>query len=205
MNVQGIAVFDLGGVLIDWNPRYLYRKLFAGDEAGMEQFLTTICTQSWNTRQDAGRSFEEGCASLKATHPHVGSLIDAWFERYDEMLAGPIQGTVDILSELRARGVPLYALSNWSKETFPFALKRFEFLQWFKGIMLSGEVGLVKPDARIYDLFLKTFAIDPATAIYIDDLKPNVEAATGFGMRGILFTDPPELRAALRRSGLMPL
>lgn len=205
MNVPGIAVFDLGGVLIDWNPRYLYRKLFAGDEPGMEQFLTTICTQSWNTRQDAGRSFEEGCASLKATHPHVGSLIDAWFERYDEMLAGPIQGTVDILSDLRARGVPLYALSNWSKETFPFALKRFEFLQWFKGIMLSGEVGLVKPDARIYDLFLKTFAIDPATTIYIDDLKPNVEAATGFGMRGILFTDPPELRAALRRSGLMAL
>lgn len=205
MNVPGIAVFDLGGVLIDWNPRYLYRKLFAGDEPGMEQFLTTICTQSWNTRQDAGRSFEEGCASLKATHPHVGSLIDAWFERYDEMLAGPIQGTVDILSDLRARGVPLYALSNWSKETFPFALKRFEFLQWFKGIMLSGEVGLVKPDARIYDLFLKTFAIDPATTIYIDDLKPNVEAATGFGMRGILFTDPPELRAALSRSGLMAL
>lgn len=204
MNGQSlIAVFDLGGVLIDWNPRYLYRKLFAGDESGMEQFLTTICTHSWNTQQDAGRTFAEGCASLKALHPHAGALIDAWFERYDEMLAGPIPGTVDILSDLRACGVALYALSNWSSETFPLALQRFEFLQWFKGIMLSGEVGLVKPDARLYHLFLKTFAIDPATAIYIDDLEPNVETATGLGMRGILFTDPRQLRAELGRSGFL--
>jgi len=204
MNVPSlIAVFDLGGVLIDWNPRYLYRKLFAGDEPGMEQFLTTICTHSWNTQQDAGRTFAEGCASLKTKHPHAGALIDAWFERYDEMLAGPIPGTVDILSDLRARGVPLYALSNWSSETFPLALKRFEFLKWFQGIMLSGEVGLVKPDARLYDLFLETFAIDPATAIYVDDLKPNVETATGLGMRGILFTDPRALRAELSRSGFL--
>lgn len=198
-----VAVFDLGGVLIDWNPRYLYRKLFAGDEPGMERFLRTICTHSWNTQQDAGRSFAEGCASLKAMHPHAGALIDAWYERYDEMLAGPIAGTVDILSDLRSRGVSLYALSNWSRETFPFALKRFEFLEWFQGIMLSGEVGLVKPDARIYQLFLKTFAIEPSHAIYVDDLEPNVETAAGFGMRGILFTDPAALRAELNRSGLM--
>ena len=204
MNRQDlIAVFDLGGVLIDWNPRYLYRKLFADDEPAMERFLTTVCTHAWNTQQDAGRSFAEGCASLKAMHPHAGALIDAWFERYDEMLAGPIQGTVDILSDLRARGVPLYALSNWSSETFPFALKRFEFLRWFDGIMLSGEVGLVKPDARIYDLFLQTFQINPATAIYVDDLKPNVETAAGVGMRGILFTGPAALRADLNRSGFM--
>lgn len=198
-----VAVFDLGGVLIDWNPRYLYRKLFAGDEPGMERFLRTICTHSWNTQQDAGRSFAEGCASLKAMHPHAGALIDAWFERYDEMLAGPIAGTVDILSDLRSRGVSLYALSNWSRETFPFALKRFEFLEWFQGIMLSGEVGLVKPDARIYELFLKTFAIEPSHAIYVDDLEPNVATAAGFGMRGILFTDPAALRAELNRSGFM--
>lgn len=204
MQVQTlVAVFDLGGVLIDWDPRYLYRKLFAGDEAGMEQFLATICTHSWNTQQDAGRTFAEGCASLKAIHPHAGALIDAWFERYQEMLAGPIQGTVDILSDLRWRGVPLYALSNWSRETFPLALERFEFLQWFHGIMLSGEVGLVKPDPRLYDLFLQTFAIDPSTAIYIDDLKPNVETATALGMRGILFTGPAALRAELRRCGFM--
>ena len=104
------------------------------------------------------------------------------------MLAGPIQGTVDILSDLRGQGIPLYALSDWSEETFPFAVKRFEFLKWFEGIMLSGEVGLVKPDPNIYDLFLKTFAINPVSAVYIDDLAPNVESAAAFGMHGILFS-----------------
>jgi 2-haloacid dehalogenase len=199
-----VAVFDLGGVLIDWNPRYLYRKLFNGDDSAMEHFLATICTPSWNRQQDAGRSFAEGCALLKTLHPDAASLIDAWFERYGEMLAGPIQGTVDVLSDLRAQGVPLYALSNWSAETFPFALKRFEFLKWFKGVMLSGEVGLVKPDTKIYDLFLKTFGINPASAVYIDDLESNVEGAAAFGMHGILFTDPVALRADLSK-GLFSL
>lgn len=197
-----VAVFDLGGVLIDWNPRYLYRKLFKGDENAMEHFLATICTPSWNREQDAGRSFAEGCGLLKAAHPDKAYLIDAWFERYDEMLAGSIQGTVDILSDLHAQGVPLYALSNWSAETFSFALKRWEFLKWFKGIMLSGEVGLVKPDPKIYDLFLKTFAIHPASAVYIDDLESNVHGAAAFGMHGILFTDPVALRADLREVAL---
>jgi len=124
-----VAVFDLGGVLIVGNPRYLYRKLFNGDENAMEHFLATICTPSWNREQDAGRSFAEGCALLKAVYPDAAYLIDAWFERYDEMLAGPILGTVDILSDLRAQGVLLYALSNWSVETFSFALKRWEFFE----------------------------------------------------------------------------
>lgn len=198
-----VAVFDLGGVLIDWNPRYLYRKLFKGDESAMEHFLANICAPSWNTQQDAGRSFAKGCALLKEVHPEAAHLIDAWFERYDEMLAGPIQGTVDLLGNLRRQGVPLYALSNWSAETFPFALKRFEFLRWFDGIMLSGEVGLVKPDPKIYDLFLKTFAINPASAVYVDDLEPNVRSAADVGMQGILFTDPAGLRTDLRRAGFI--
>ena len=198
-----VAVFDLGGVLIDWNPRHLYRKLFHGDESAMEHFLANICAPSWNGQQDAGRSFAEGCASLKAVYPDAAHLIDAWFERYDEMLAGPIQGTVDILSDLRHQGVRLYALSNWSAETFPFALKRFEFLKWFDGIMLSGEVKLVKPDPKIYDLFLKTFGINPASAVYVDDLEPNVRSAAAVGMRGILFTDPAALRTDLTRAGLI--
>ena len=197
-----VAVFDLGGVLIDWNPRYLYRKLFNGDESAMEHFLANVCAPSWNKQQDAGRSFAEGCALLKVVHPEATYLIDAWFERYDEMLAGPIQGTVDLLSDLRRQGISLYALSNWSAETFPFALKRFEFLKWFEGIMLSGEVGLVKPDPKIYDLFLKTFAINPASAVYVDDLEPNVRSATAFGMHGILFTDPAALRTDLSRAGV---
>jgi 2-haloacid dehalogenase len=198
-----IAVFDLGGVLIDWNPRHLYRKLFDGDDAAMEHFLATVCTQSWNSQQDAGRTFSEACASLKLEHPTHADLIDAWFLRQPEMVTGPIQGTVDILAELRARGVPLYALSNWSAETFPLSLKRFDFLRWFQGILLSGEVRLIKPDPRIFQLFLSTHAIDPAHAVYIDDLKPNIDAAAALGMRGILFTDPPTLRSELVNLGLL--
>jgi 2-haloacid dehalogenase len=202
--MRSVAVFDLGGVLIDWNPRHLYRKLFDGDEKAMEHFLETVCTPSWNAQQDAGRTFANACASLRLVHPRQAGLIDAWFERYDEMLAGPILGTVDLLTELRARGVPLYALSDWSAETFPVARKRFEFLQWFRGVLISGQVGLLKPDPQFFQLFLKTFAIDPARAIYIDDRKPNVAAAAAFGMEGILFTDPPALRAELVRVGLIP-
>jgi 2-haloacid dehalogenase len=119
------------------------------------------------------------------------------------MLAGPISGAVDILTNLNSRGVPLYALSNWSAETFPAALKRFAFLKWFRGVMLSGEVKLLKPDPRIFELFLVTFAIDPALTVYIDDRRENVEAAMGFGMHGILFTDAAALRNELTSLGLI--
>ena len=118
------------------------------------------------------------------------------------MLAGPISGTVEILAKLNSHRVPLYALSNWSAETFPAALKRFEFLKWFRGVMLSGEVKLLKPDARIFQLFLETFAIEPGLAVYIDDRKPNVEAAMAFGMHGILFTEAAALRTELIGLGL---
>ena len=201
---RSVVVFDLGGVLIDWNPRYLYRKLFGGDDEAMEHFLANVCTSSWNARQDAGRTLAEACASLKLDHPSHAEMIDAWFQRNDEMLAGPIHGTVDILSELRSSGLPLYALSNWSAKTFPMARKRFEFLQWFRGVLVSGEAKLLKPDPRFYELFFETFAIDPVHAVYIDDLSPNVEAAAALGMHGILFTDPPALRRELASLGLIP-
>jgi 2-haloacid dehalogenase len=198
-----IVVFDLGGVLIDWNPRYLYRKLFNGDDAAMEHFLATVCTSDWNAQQDAGRTFAEACAMLKEEFPAQGELIDAWFQRHGEMVAGPIQGTVDILAELRAQGVPIYALSNWSLETYPTAEKRFDFLKWFNGILLSGKVRLIKPDPRIFQLFFKTHGIDPAGAVYIDDLPRNVESASAQGMHGIVFTDPLTLRNELVKLGLL--
>jgi len=200
---RSIAVFDLGGVLIDWNPRYLYRKLFNGDDAAMEYFLANVCTLSWNAQQDAGRPFAEALAALKSEHTGHDELIDAWFQRQPEMVAGSIQGTVDILAELRARKVPLYALSNWSAETFPISLKRFEFLHWFDGTLLSGDVRLIKPDPRIFKLFIETHAVDPANAVYIDDTKPNVETANALGMHGILFTDPSALRSELVELGLL--
>jgi 2-haloacid dehalogenase len=198
-----IAVFDLGGVLIDWNPRYLYQRRFDGDTEAMEKFLASVCTQSWNEQQDAGRPFADACSSLKLVRPHEAPLIDAWIRRYDEMLAGPISGTVDILTELNSHRVSLYALSNWSVEALPAALERFEFLKWFRGVMLSGEVKLLKPDPRIFKLFLETFAIDPALTVYIDDREPNVEAAVASGMRGIVFTDAATLRTKLMGLGLL--
>jgi 2-haloacid dehalogenase len=198
-----VAVFDLGGVLIDWNPRHLYRKLFE-HEADMEHFLENICTTEWNQQQDAGRSFAQACAALKLEHPSNAEMIDAWFERFDEMIAGPITGTVDILSELRERKVSIYALSNWSAETFPFAQRRFEFLQWFRAIFLSAEVRLVKPDPRIFKRFCKTFALRPEQIVYIDDLQHNVEAARRIGMHGIRFSDPASLRQELVQFGLLP-
>jgi 2-haloacid dehalogenase len=200
---RSVAVFDLGGVLIDWNPRYLYRQLFNGDEAAMEHFLETVCTAEWNDQQDAGRSFADACASLKLDHPAHAGLIDAWIERYEEMLGGEISGTVEILAELRSRGVPLYALTNWSSETYPAALKRFEFMKWFRGVLVSGDVKLLKPDTRIFKLFLDKFAINPAHAVYVDDRKPNVEAAIALGMHGIVFTDPAALRGELVKVGLI--
>ena len=197
------VAFDLGGVLIAWDPRHLYRKLFAGDETAMEHFLANVCTHEWNRCQDAGRSFAEGARLLKAEHPEKAELIDAYFSRFDEMMPGPITGSVEILAELRDRGTPLYGLTNFSAETYPPAFERFEFLRWFDGILVSGEVGLIKPDPRIFELLIERFAIDPRRAVYIDDVETNVIAARPLGIHGIHFTTPAALRAELAELGLL--
>jgi 2-haloacid dehalogenase len=198
-----VVVFDLGGVLIDWNPRHLYRKLFGGDEAAMEHFLATVCTQAWNERQDAGRSFAEAAAQLTADHPDKTALIEAYGVRFDEMLAGPIHGTLDVLAALRARQVPLYALSNWSAETYPLAERRFAFLQWFRGIVISGREGVIKPDPRIFRLLLERYGIVATDAVYIDDNPRNVAAGQALGIRSLHFTDPVALRRDLVAFGLL--
>lgn len=169
----------------------------------MEDFLTNVCTTGWNLQQDAGRSFAEACAALKLEYPSNSEMIDAWLNRFDEMMAGPIAGTVDILAELRRQRVPVYALSNWSAETFPLARKRFEFLQWFQAIFLSAEVRLVKPDPRIFQRFCETFTLSPEQIIYIDDLQHNVEAAGEIGMHAIRFRDAASLRDQLVQLGLL--
>jgi 2-haloacid dehalogenase len=201
---RSIAVFDLGGVLIDWDPRHLYRKLFAGDEAAMEHFLATVCTHEWNRRQDVGRSFAEGARLLKAEHPDKAQLIEAYGARFDEMMAGPIADSVEILSELRDRDTPLYGLTNWSAETYPPVVERFAFLRWFRGILVSGEVKVIKPDPRIFELLIERFAIDPHRAVYIDDVETNVAAARPFGIHAIHFTTPAALREELVGLGLLP-
>jgi 2-haloacid dehalogenase len=200
---RSVVIFDLGGVLIDWDPRHLYRKLFAGDKPAMEHFLANVCTHEWNRCQDAGRSFAEGARLLKLGHPDKAELIDAYGTRFDEMMTGPIVGVVEILAELRERDTPLYVLSNFSAETFPPAFERFDFLSWFRGMVISGEVGVIKPDPRIYEIMLARFAIDPYRAVYIDDVAANAEAARPFGIHGIHFTTPDALREELVRLALL--
>lgn len=197
------AVFDLGGVLMDWDPRHLYRKLFPGDEVAMERFLAEICTAEWNAQQDAGRPWAEATSLLKAAHPEQAALIDAFHHRWPETMAGPIEGSVEILRALRDRGVPLYALTNFSHETFPFALERFDFLAWFKGIVVSGQERLIKPDPRIYQLLLERHALRADDIVYIDDNEANAAAAAALGMHGIHFTSPPQLRTELVSLGLL--
>jgi len=198
-----VVVFDLGGVLIDWNPRYLYRALFDGDDAAMERFLAEVCTPAWNDEQDRGRPWDEACALLVRDHPDKRALIEAWPSRFDETMAGAIAGTVEILAELRARDVPLYALSNWSAETFPRALARFPFLQWFRGIVISGALRIAKPDREIYRHLLDTYGLRAEDTVFIDDAPRNVEVATSLGMHAVRFTEPAALRASLAGLGLL--
>jgi len=203
MPQHSTVVFDLGGVLIDWNPRYLYRKLFGGDEAAMEAFLENVCTPDWNLQQDAGRSLADAYALLVKSHPQHRAHIEAWGPRFDEMMSGSIAGTVEILAELRARGTPLYALSNWSAETFPFALTRFDFLQWFDGIVISGTLKLIKPDPRIYRHLLETHALEAEETVFIDDAPHNVAGASAVGLHALQFTEPAALRRSLVELGLL--
>jgi 2-haloacid dehalogenase len=169
----------------------------------MEHFLATICTQAWNECQDAGRLFTEANAELVARHPDKVELIEAWGKRFDEMMAGPIEGTVEILCELRGRDVPLYALSNWSAETFPHAERRFEFLRWFRGVVVSGHEKVIKPDRRIFEILLDRYALRAEELVYVDDNPKNAAAAAALGMHGISFTDPPSLRRELERVQLL--
>lgn len=206
MNAAGgrfdTVVFDLGGVLIDWNPRHLYRRLF-GDEAAMERFLAEVCTMHWNEQQDAGRGWDEAIATLSAQHPQHAGLIAAYRARWDEMLGGPLAPSVAVLDELRGRNLRLYALTNWSHETFPIAWERYDFLHWFAGVMVSGQERLLKPDPAIFRRLLSRFGLLPQRTIYIDDASRNVDAARRLGMHGLLFRDAATLRAELRAAGVL--
>jgi len=195
-------MFDLGGVLLDWDPRYLYRQLLP-DEAAVEWFLAEVCTPEWNREQDRGRPWPAAVAELSARFPEHAALIAAYHERWDETLAGAITPSVEVLAYLRERGTPCYALTNFSPEKLQRARARFGFLDWFRDIVVSGEVGLVKPDPRIYHLAVERFGLDPAATVYIDDQPANVAAARDLGMVALHFTGPERLRVALRELGLL--
>ena len=189
------VVFDLGGVLIDWNPRHLYRKLFPRNESRMERFLSEVCNPEWNACQDAGRSWAEATALLRARHPDKAALIDAYYLRWQEMLGGPIEGSVAILRELKEARTPLYALTNWSHETFPIALGLYDFLGLFDAIVVSGHERMIKPDPRLYQLLIERHGLRPTGLVYIDDNAENAAVAAALGMHGIHFSSPDALGA----------
>jgi 2-haloacid dehalogenase len=202
-NPRPAIVWDLGGVLIDWNPRYLYAKLFPADSPAMERFLGEICTSEWNLEQDAGRPFAQGVAELVERHPEHAALIRAYDSRWKEMIRGAIEPSVEILAALRASGYPLHALSNWSTEKFALVRPEFPFLSWFQSIVLSGEVELVKPDRRIFELLLARIGRTAAGCVFIDDSLPNVQAARELGFEAIQFHSPQRLKAELLALGIL--
>jgi len=199
------VVFDLGGVLLDWNPRYLYRKLF-DDEAAMERFLGEVCTMEWHHAHDLGIPPEETCPPLVAAHPDQADLIWAWTRRSEEMLGEPIHGTVEILRALKDQGIPCYALTNMETWTYPDRRERYPFLRWFDGTVVSGFEGVAKPDVRAFKLLLDRFELDPAHTLFVDDSATNVEAARRAGLQAIQFESPEHLRRRLEDAGLsLPL
>jgi 2-haloacid dehalogenase len=194
-------IFDFGGVLVDWDPKYVYQKLFDEPEK-MYWFLENICTNEWNLEQDRGRSLAEGTAILAAQFPEHDELIRAFYGRWKEMLGGEIRGTVEILLELK-RKYPVYGLTNWSAETFPVALERFDFFQVFDGIVVSGTERLVKPDKAIFQLILDRYQLKAESALFIDDNIKNIRAAEEMGFQAIQFEDPEKLRARLTQINIL--
>jgi 2-haloacid dehalogenase len=195
-------VFDLGGVLVDWNPRYLYRPLFA-DEVAMEDFLARVCAPEWNLEMDAGKPFAVAVAERQRLFPEHAEMIALWHSGWVQMLREPIQANVAILAELRERGTRLLALTNWSAETFPIARKRYAFLGWFEDIVVSGEVKLAKPDPRIFAHTLERARLDPARTFFIDDSPANVAAARKHGIAAVLYESPAQLRTVLAEHALL--
>ena len=191
-------IFDLGGVLIDWNPKYVYRNVFNGDEEKVNWFLNTICTMDWNMEQDAGRTWQEATNLPVKQHPEYKEWIEIYYNQWEDMLGGPIPETVTILNSLNtANTCNLYALTNWSAETFPIALKRYDFLQHFKGIVVSGEEKTRKPFSKIYEIILDRYHLNPQNCVFIDDNLENIETAKKLGINGIHFKNSQQLKNEL--------
>lgn len=195
-------IFDLGGVLIDWNPRYLYRKIFKTEEE-ITWFLENICTLEWNDHQDAGRTFAEATDELLAKHPEWEVPIRAWYGRWEETLSGPIHDTVSILKSIKEKGEHrLLALTNWSAESFPIAKQKFEFLDWFEGVVVSGVEKTRKPFPEFYHVLFDRYQVDPSKAIFIDDNIKNVHGGREVGLHVIHFQNPQQLRSEINSLGI---
>lgn len=202
-NQVSTIVFDIGGVLLDWDPRYLYRKIFTQDKGDLERFLDEVQFFNWNLQQDAGRPFGEAVDELCAQFPQYCDLIRVYHTRWEESISGPIQPTVEILQSLKRTQYPLYGLSNWSTEKFRIVRHKYEFLDWFEDIIISGDVKIVKPDPRIFSLLLERIQRQAAECLLIDDSAANIEAANKLGFCTIHFQSPDQLESELIRMGIL--
>ena len=196
-NIKNV-IFDLGGVLVDWNPDKVFIKVFEGDKQKMDYFYAEVCTHDWNENQDAGYPMAKATEERVALFPEFEKEIRMYYDRWDEMLGNQIQGTVDILKKLtNSPEYKVVALTNWSHETFPKAIKKFEFLQWFEGILVSGVEKTRKPFPEIYELTLNRFDLKAEESLFIDDNLRNVEAARALGIHSIQFHSPEQLAQEL--------
>jgi 2-haloacid dehalogenase len=195
------VVFDIGGVLLDWDPRYVYRELF-DDEAEMERFLSQVCSREWHEDNDRGVLYADSCAALAARHPGYEELIWTWARRTEDMIGGPIEGTVAVLAELQAAGVPCYGLTNMEAETYPRRVERFPFLQGLIGTVVSSAEGVIKPDPEIFRRLLSRFALVAQRTVFVDDSEVNVAAAAELGFVALRFVSPEALREDLVALGL---
>lgn len=195
-------VFDFGGVLMDWNPRYVYDPYF-GDEAKSRWFLENICTLEWNSLLDLGQPFAQVVARRKEEFPEWAQALDIYLTRWPQMVGGEIPGTADVLKEAKAQGLGIYGLTNWSAETLPGVIAQYPIFQYFDGMVVSGEEGVIKPDPEIYLRLLKRYGLQAADCLFIDDRQENVQGALNVGMDAVLFTHAEGLRAHLLRKGLL--
>ena len=195
------VVFDVGNVLLRWDPRNLYRTIF-DDDAMMETFLSTVCTGQWNLEQDRGRDWDEAVALLVKEHPTHETPIRAFHERWEETVSGVIEENVALLGRLREAGVPNYCITNFSGPKFELSQARYPFLKGFDGIIVSGDEKVLKPEPDIYNLLLNRYGLEAEDCIFIDDSQANVEGARAVGMHAIHFVEPMDLAAELRKHGI---
>lgn len=193
------VIFDYGGVLLDWNPRNLYRRYFPNHPEALEQFLTEVNFMDWNAEQDRGRPFKEGMTRLAQQHPQYAHLIYAFHEHWEETIAGPIPETIEILKRLKQKGYPLYGLSNWSAETFPMTRKKYAFFDLFDDMLISGEVKMIKPEPEIFNLLLERIGLPARACALVDDSDKNIAAAQKMGFQAIRFKSASQLRSELAR------
>ena len=200
--IQSI-LFDFGNVLIEWNPRYVYRRYFPNDEQAMERFLHEVDFMDWNAQQDKGRSFAEGVALLSKQFPHYAELIQAYHDNWKDSIGNHLEGTVEIMKQLKKAGYSLYGLSNWSAETFPIAREQYDFFDLLDDIIISGEVGSIKPEPEFFEIALKRIGKPANECLFIDDSLANIEQGRKMGFATIHFESSEQLEEELHKMQLL--